>query len=248
MKHDSGSNSESSSPAAKITKCDASFSQSEALNNSLPRSALQSIKKTVSPAFASRAEYIKLLFRKNPEVNVKFRWLSKVVKMFSPDRESAEVKMSAVTSRFVYISRHRQDIIDGVKGGEVLSLVLDVQDAVDRPCKFPTYIITRYPVNVNPSLAKELMRLYTACCFLHNGKPINRLVISWNRPETSPALTPPSSLVNYAKCLMKSRGTSNAGVSVTSHDIVLSPKSVCIVLLSMTVGPAFIATLHHPQR
>ncbi|XP_064120272.1 uncharacterized protein LOC135224879 [Macrobrachium nipponense] len=112
--------------------------------------------------------------------------------MFSLDRELAEVKMSAVTSRFVYISRHRLDIINRVKGGEVLSLVLDVQDDVNRPRKFPTYFITRYPVDVDPSLAKELEGVHTVRRFLQDGKSINRIVITWSHPD------PPPPFVNFS--------------------------------------------------
>lgn len=81
--------------------------------------------------------------------------------MFNLDRELAEVKISAVTSRFVYVSRHRQDIIDKVTSGEVLPLLLDIQDSINQSRKFPTYLITRYPVDVDPALAKELQGVYT---------------------------------------------------------------------------------------
>lgn len=138
---------------------DVKSTQSEAPSCSLPRPAIQrmaSLSKPVSPAFAPHAEYVKLIFRENSGVNVKLRWLSEAVKMFNLDRKLAEVKMSAVTSRFVYISKSRQDIVDGVIDGEVLSLKLDVQESVDRPHKFPTYLITRFPVDIDPSLAKEL--------------------------------------------------------------------------------------------
>lgn len=108
------------------------------------------------PAFAPRAKYVKPLFRGNPTVDMKLRWLSGVTETFQLDRELAEVKMSGVTSRFVYISGQCKDIIERVTNGEFLSLFQDVQDSVERPMKFPTYLITCYPVDVDPSLAKEL--------------------------------------------------------------------------------------------
>ena len=106
-----------------------------------------------APAFAPRSEYIRLMFRDSPGVDVKLRWLSEVTKAYQLDRELAEVKMSAITSRFVYISRLRQDIVDNVKNGEFLSLYLDTQDLSERPRKFPTYLMTRFPIGIDPSLA-----------------------------------------------------------------------------------------------
>ena len=47
--------------------------------------------------------------------------------------------MSAVTSRFVYISRRRDDIIESATIGEFLSLKLDLQDSIEKPHKFPSH-------------------------------------------------------------------------------------------------------------
>lgn len=94
MEHDSDSSSEPLSPAAKTSKCDVKSTQSEAPNYSFPRPAIQrmnSLPTPVSPDFAPRAEYVKLIFTENPGVNVKLRWPSEVVKMFNLDRELAEV-------------------------------------------------------------------------------------------------------------------------------------------------------------
>lgn len=88
--------------------------------------------------------------------------------------------MSAATSRFVYMSRLRTDIIDGVKDGGILSISLDIEDAPERHCKFPTYLITRYPVQADPYLAKELSGVHTVRRFHQQGEPINRLVVTWN--------------------------------------------------------------------
>ncbi|XP_050714202.1 uncharacterized protein LOC126997248 [Eriocheir sinensis] len=60
----------------------------------------------------------------SPTVDTKIRWLSEVTRTFHLDRNLAEVKMAAVTSRFVYISRRRADIVDTVTRGELLSLFL----------------------------------------------------------------------------------------------------------------------------
>lgn len=139
------------------------------------------------PAFAPRTDYVKLLFCENPTVDTKLRWLSDVTKSFHLDRELAEVKMSAVTSRFVYVSRKRADIIESATKGNFLSLKLQVEDSVERPRKFPTYLITRFPVGVDPSLAKELPGVYTARRFHQYGTPINRLVITWSLPQPPPS-------------------------------------------------------------
>lgn len=184
----SSETNEPSSPAAKTSKltetphptAPASSPPSHDPHRSLPAAL-------VPPAFAPRLDYVKLFFRDNPTVDTKLRWLSDVTRAFRLDRELAEVKMSAVTSRFVYISRSRDDIIQSATKGEFLSLTLDVQDSIERPRKFPTFLITRFPVGVAPSLAKELPGVYTARRFHQYGTPINRLVITWSLPHPPPS-------------------------------------------------------------
>lgn len=149
------------------------------------------------PAFAPRSEYVKLMFLGDPPVSVKLRWLEEVSRTFRLVRERAEVKMAAVTSRFVFISRRRLDIVDSVCKGEFLSLSLEVQDSPARPRKFPTYLLTRYPVCSDPALAKELPGIYTARRFHQNGTPINRLVVTWSLPEPPP----PSVAFSFLPCL-----------------------------------------------
>ncbi|XP_045127728.1 uncharacterized protein LOC123514145 [Portunus trituberculatus] len=94
--------------------------------------------------------------------------------------------MSAVTSRFVNISRKRPDIVQRVMAGEFLALPLVEQDSPERPRKFPSYLITRYPVEVNPSLSKELPGVYSARRFYQNGKPLNRIIVTWSLLEQPP--------------------------------------------------------------
>ncbi len=190
MEHGSDTSSASPSPAAKTSKRDEAPTQHRTSGYTLPRSLPQtapSLPPSAAPAFAPRNEYVKLAFKENASCDLKLRWLSDVTQTFRLDRELAEVKMSAVTSRFVYISRRRKDIIDRVTGGEFMSLHLDIQDSIERPRKFPTYLITRYPVGVDPSLAKELPGVYTARRFHQNGTPINRLVITWSLLEPPPS-------------------------------------------------------------
>ena len=114
-------------------------------------------------------------------------WLSDVTRTFCIDRELDEVKMSAVTSRFVYISRRRIDIIKGATEGEFLFLKLEAQDSIERPRKFPTYLVTRYPVGVDSSLAKELPGIYTARPFHQYGTLINS-AITWSLPDLPPPI------------------------------------------------------------
>ncbi len=151
----------------------------------------------VQPAFAPRADYAKLAFPGNPSVETKLRWLSELNTVLQLDRCLAEVKMSAVTSRFVYISRKREDIIGRVMAGEFLSLKLDMQDSPERPRKYPSYLVTRYPVGVVPSLAKELIGVHSTRRFHVNGEPINRIVATWSLPSP-----PPSSVeFSFLPCL-----------------------------------------------
>lgn len=195
IEHDSDASSAPSSPAAKTSKRGETPTQHGGSQHPLPGPfppAVPLRSPFAAPAFAPRDEYVKLAFKENPSSDVKLRWLSEVTKTFCLDRELAEIKMSAVTSRFVYISRRRKDIIDRVTVGEFLSLHLDIQDSIDRPRKFPSYLITRYPVGVDPSLAKELPGVYTARRFHQNGSPINRLVVTWS------LLEPPPSVVNFS--------------------------------------------------
>ncbi|KAK3885525.1 hypothetical protein Pcinc_010266 [Petrolisthes cinctipes] len=174
-------------PAAKIAKGASAMHDVPSLpqhgvsslyTNSLPSSNL--------PAFAPRNAYVKLSFSGNPSTDTKLRWLSDVNRAFQQQRELAEVKMAAVTSRFVYISRKRQDIIDRVKAGEFLSLPLILEDSPERPRKFPSYILTRFPIDVDPKLAKGYPGVYFAHRFFQDGSPISRIVVVWSQPDPPP--------------------------------------------------------------
>lgn len=110
---------------------------------------------TLPPALSLKVEYVKLLFRDNPSVEMKLRWLSEVTKAFRIDHDLTEVKMSSVTSHFVSTSWHRTDIISNVTSGTVLSLFLEEQDSIEMPRKFP-YIITPSPVCGNSCEAIKL--------------------------------------------------------------------------------------------
>ena len=207
INHSSDSGSEPTSPAAKASK------RRELLSSPPPASTEDigtlsipqphhtpletSVLKPTSLAFAPRAEYFKLQFKDNPNVDIKLRWLSEVNQAFHLDRFQAEVKMAAITSRFVYISRRRTDIVDSVTRGEFLSLFLEVQDSPERPRKYPTYLLTRYPVCMDPSLAKELPGVHTARRFHQNGEPLSRLVITWSFPSPPP----PSVTFSFLPCL-----------------------------------------------
>ena len=95
--------------------------------------------------------------------------------------------MAALTSRFVYISRQRPDILERVKAGEFLSLPLILHDSPERPRKYPHFIVTRYPVDVDPRLAEQHPGVYSARRFKQDGSPINRIVIVWSLPEPPPS-------------------------------------------------------------
>ncbi|MPC53344.1 hypothetical protein E2C01_047233 [Portunus trituberculatus] len=122
------------------------------------------------PAFAPRDFYVKLSFDGSPSTDTKLRWLSAVNKAFQLQRDPAEVKMAAITSRFFYISRQRTE---RVKSGEFLSLSLIPHDSTERPRKFPSYILTRFPVDVDPGLAG----IYSARHFIQGCSPISRIVV-----------------------------------------------------------------------
>lgn len=138
ISHNSDSNSEPSSPAAKASKQRGSSDSQHAIpaqNSSPPPPPPLMDSSRVAPllsashlpAFAPRVDYVKLLFKDNPSVDLKLRWLSEVTRNFQLDRAQAEVKMAAITSRFVYVSRRRTDVIDSVTSGEFLSLTLELQ-------------------------------------------------------------------------------------------------------------------------
>ncbi|KAG0725559.1 hypothetical protein GWK47_038423 [Chionoecetes opilio] len=153
-----------------------------------PLATLHHAQQAPSSPFAPRDAYIKLLFRDNPSVAIKLRWLSEVNGAFHLDRDQAEVKMAAITSRFVYISRHRPDI------------VTSIQDSPDKPRKFPTYLLTRYPVCSDPALAKELPGVYSARRFYQKGSAINRLVVTWSLPQPPPPSVAFSFLPSLPSC------------------------------------------------
>ncbi|XP_068246569.1 uncharacterized protein [Palaemon carinicauda] len=174
------------SPAAKTSKCQESFTRQKS-DVTLPHPPTRHAS-SATPAFAPRDEYARLVFKENLSTDTKLRWLTEVNKTFNLDKELTEVKMSAITSKFVYIARSREDIIGRVKGGEFLSISLDIQDSIDRPRKYLTYLITRYPIEADPNLAKEMPGEYSARRFLQNGNPINRIVITWSLLEPPPSV------------------------------------------------------------
>ena len=139
------------------------------------------------PAFAPRAEYVRLMFEGDPSVETKLRWLAEVNRAYHLERSLAEVKMSAVTSKFVYVSRQRLDVLKSAEAGEFLSLKLIRQDSPARPRKLPAYLITRYPVGVDPSLSKEMDGVYSARRFHQDGQPLNRIVVTWTLEEPPPS-------------------------------------------------------------
>lgn len=138
------------------------------------------------PAFAPRDSYVKLAFSGSPSPEVKLRWLSAVTKAFHLERDAAEVKMAALTSRFVYVSRQRSDILERITSGEFLSLSLVSQDSPVRPRKYPQFILTRYPVDVDHRLAEQYPGVYSSRRFVQDGSHINRIVIVWSLPDPPP--------------------------------------------------------------
>ncbi|KAG0725261.1 hypothetical protein GWK47_038963 [Chionoecetes opilio] len=127
------------------------------------------------------------MFEDNLSIDVKLRWLAEVNRAFHLERDLAEVKMSAVNSRFVYISRDRLDVVGSAVNGDFLALTLTPQDSPDRTRKLPTYLVTRYPVGVDPSLSKELDDVYSARRFHQDGKPISRIVVTWTDTDPTPS-------------------------------------------------------------
>ena len=121
----SDSGSELVSPATKTLKHKLTSPQRQSPPHILPPSVpLASLAPSapVSPAFAPLNHYIKLTFKGNSLIATKLCWLQDVTKPFHLDRNMVEVKMPIVTSRFVYVSRRREDIVERVIQGEILSL------------------------------------------------------------------------------------------------------------------------------
>ncbi len=109
----SDSGSEPLVPATKTPK-HGQASTSSGNPSTLPTRGLAPAPSSALPAFAPRTDYIKLAFAGHPSVETKLRWLAEVNKTFQLERELAEVKIAAVTCRFVYIARCRQDIVERV--------------------------------------------------------------------------------------------------------------------------------------
>lgn len=84
------------------------------------------------------------------------------------------------------MSRQRPDILERVKAGEFVALPPVLQDSPERPRKFPHFLLTRFPVDVDHRLAEQYPGVYSARRFLQNGSPINRTVIVWSLPEPPP--------------------------------------------------------------
>ena len=54
------------------------------------------------------------------------------------------------------------------------------------------YLLTRYPIGIDPSFSKEIDGVYSARRFYQNGKSINRIVVTWSLQE------PPLSSVSFS--------------------------------------------------
>lgn len=186
MEDELNSSSESRSPVAKASR----VGGNPVLQCDSPRDTSPPPRRDPQPslpAFAPRNEYVRLMFEGTPSADVKLRWLAEVNRAYHLERNLAEVKMSAVTSRFVYVSRHRLDILKSAADGEFMSLKLVRQDSPDRPRKLPAYLITRYPVGVDPSLSKEMGGVHSARRFHQDGRPLNRIVVTWTLEEPPPS-------------------------------------------------------------
>ena len=57
-------------------------------------------------------------------METKLRWLSEVNKGFKLDRSLVEVKIFAVTSRFMYISKSRTAVIDSMTDERGISVLV----------------------------------------------------------------------------------------------------------------------------
>lgn len=68
--------------------------------------------------------------------------------------------------QFVYMYRKCLDIDDRVWSGEFLSLSLIVMDAPDRTRNIHSYILTQFPIGVDPNFAKEHSGMYFVHCFI----------------------------------------------------------------------------------
>lgn len=139
------------------------------------------------PAFAPRTDYLRLEFEEVISVETKLRWLSEVSRQFCLEKNLAEVKMSAVTSRFVYVARARSDVIKSAVNGEILAIKFKVDDYQERPKKLKTFLITRYPVGVDPNLSKELPGVYSCRRFYQQGRTLSRIIVTWNKEEPPPS-------------------------------------------------------------
>ena len=105
--------------------------------------------------------------------------------------------MSAVTSRFVYVSRKRPDIVTSAVEGKFIALRLTPQDSPERPRKLPSYLITRYPVGVDPALSISMKGIHSARRFYQDGQPISRIVVTWTLQDP-----PPTSIAfSFLPCL-----------------------------------------------
>ncbi|MPC54264.1 hypothetical protein E2C01_048174 [Portunus trituberculatus] len=85
--------------------------------------------------------------------------------LLSPPRVALRSQASLSTKRTM---NDRQDIVKSAEAGEFLSPKLVTQDSPCRPLKFSSFLVTRYPVGVEPDLSKELPGVYNARRFRQN--------------------------------------------------------------------------------
>ena len=162
-------------PVARTAKCVSVQCDVVIAQLSLPRSNASSPApfqpSSHLPALVPRDECVKLFFNGKLSTDTKLRWLCAVTRTFQLRRGLVEVKMASVTSQFVYISTELSLV------SFCLSLI--PQDSPEKPRKYPSYIITRFPVGVDPNLAQIHPGVYSARRFIQNSSSINHIVVVW---------------------------------------------------------------------
>lgn len=132
-------------PVAKTSKYILAVNDTTPFQPSLPHPGVSSLIPSLPsphlPVFVQRDDDAKLSFSGNLFTDAKLRCLSLNSRVFQSQRELAEVKMAAVTSRFVYISRKNQNIIDRVS---LVNYCLCLTFLRTRPTGLPSYILTHF--------------------------------------------------------------------------------------------------------
>lgn len=140
-------------------------------------------------AFAPRDQFVRLAFPQATSTEHKLRWTAAVHRELNLDRSQRLIRVASIRSPFVYVARSLSQEIQRMLDGDFASVQLQRMDVPVRQPRLPEYLVTKFPKELDISVAYELEGVATARRVHHylTGDPLNRIYITWNKTHPPPA-------------------------------------------------------------